>query len=339
MAAAGSALAGKHWVYLDAQRTHEVHAQVAQVQSQGYLVTTEFPMGSREPGEMVQAQTPIAGEDELTLLLRELEERLALGGTYYRTDSAELKWSQLPPPSRPLDLRAHEAPIPGLEATGGRMRFHHFHGESGEKDRLLIAMPRPGMSGRHILAQVDFAFPRVDEGALQVLHTRLAAPLLQSAVAKAHVEAPRKGFRKLFEPKDYEEAYGDGWVDRARAMFSRAATRLVASPAPAPEARALPRHPAPTQLDEMRAALASPRVETLKLKYVDPQTEAVLVGGGEHTVRKFIAGLRKKLPHQHSYDISVLEAALLCEYAIPSKMWDLASEEGAKLLRYTHGYA
>lgn len=339
MASAASILSGKHWVYLDAQRTHEVHAQSSLADGRGYLVTTEFPMGSREPGEMVQAHTPVRGEDELIALLGELEERLALTGTYYRAESAQLTWSRLAPPTRALDLRAHEAPIPGMEATGGRMRFHHFHSEAA-KDRLLIAMPRPGMSGRHILAEMDFEFPRVDEGSLSVLHARLAAPLLTSAVAKEHVEAPRKGFLKLFEAADYERTFGDGWTERTRQMFSRAAARLIGGAQPAAGVRStVPRHHPPAQLEQMRAALASGRIEALKYKYVDPQTEAVLVGGGEHTVRRFIAGLRKKLPHHHSYDISVLEAALLCQYAIPSHMWDLASDEGGKLLRYLHGYA
>ena len=325
-------------MYLDAQRTHEVHAQSSLTDGRGYLVTTEFPMGSREPGEMVQAQTPVRGEDEFVALLGELEERLALTGTYFRTESAELKWAPLPAPARAVDLRAHESPIPGMEATGGRMRFHHFHGEKAGKDRLLIAMPRPGMSGRHILAEMSFEFPRLDEGALNVLHARLATPLLASAVAKEHVEAPRKGFLKLFESKDYERTYGEGWMDRTRHMFQRAAARLVGGTEAVPIARPLPKHRPPAQLDQMRAALTSERIEELKNKYVDRQTESVLVGGGEHTVRRFITGLRRKLPHHHSYDISVLEAALLCQYAIPAHMWDLASDEGGKLLRYLHGY-
>lgn len=332
-----SALAGRHWVYLDAQRTHEVHAQVAETAGRGYLVTTEFPMGSREPGEMVQAQTPVSGEDELVALLRELEDRLALSGTYFRTESSDLRWARVPAASRNVDLRAHEAPIPGMEAVGGKMRIHHFHGKNGGKDRLLISMPRPGMTGRHILAEMDFEFPRVDEASLQVLHTRLAAPLLASAVAKEHIEAPRRGFLKLFEAKDYERTYGDGWVERTRHVFSRAAARFVSSPAPA-TAPVVVRQKAPAQLEEMRAALASERVDALKRKYLDPHTESVLVGGGEHTIRRFIGALRKKIPHHHSYDVSILEAALLCEYAIPARMWDLAGDEGAKLLRFLHGY-
>lgn len=338
MAAVLPRLAPKHWVYVDDQRTHEVHAQVAQAGGTGYLVTSEFPMGSREPTELVQAQTPVSGEEELLTLLHELEDRLSLSGRYFRTEAADLQWSPLAAPSRAVDLRAHETPIPGMEATGGRMRFHLFHGGASKKDRLLITMPRPGMSGRHVLAEMQFEFPRIDEGELAVLHARLAAPLLASAVAKEHVEAPRKGLKKLFETRDYEQTYGDGWLDRTKAMFHRAAARLVGGPTPIAVPVPLPQHAPPSRLDQMRTALTSPRVETLKRKYLDAQTEAVLVGGGEHAIRKFIGAMRKKLNHQYAYDVSILEAALMCEYAIPSQMWDLASEEGAKLLRYLYGY-
>ena len=337
MAATLPRLSPKHWVYVDDQRTHEVHAQVAEANGSGYLVTSEFPMGSREPTELVQATTLVRGEEELVHLLRELEDRLSLSGRYYRTEASDLQWAPLPAPSREVDLRAHEAPIPGMEATGGKMRFHLFHEEGSGKDRLLISMPRPGMSGRHVLAEMQFQFPRVDEGELAVLHARLATPLLASAVAKEHVEAPRKGLKKLFETRDYERTYDDGWLERTKAMFHRAAVKLVGGPAPV--AVPLPtKHAPPSRLEQMRSALGSERVETLKRRYIDAQTEAVLVGGGEHPIRKFIGGLRKKLSHQHSYDVSILEAALLCEYAIPAHMWDLASDEGSKLLRYLYGY-
>lgn len=339
MAAALPRLAPKHWVYVDDQRTHEVHAQVAQAADTGYLVTSEFPMGSREPTELVQAQTPVRGEEELLTLLNELEDRLALSGRYFRTEASDLQWKPLAAPTRTVDLRAHETPIPGMEATGGRMKFHLFHAEGSGKDRLLISMPRPGMSGRHVLAEMRFQFPRIDEGELAVLHARLALPLLASAVAKEHVEAPRKGMKKLFETRDYEQTYGEGWLDRTKAMFHRAATKLIGGPAPIAVPAPVPqRHAPPERLQQMRAALSAERVEALKRKYLDAQTEAVLVGGGEHAIRKFIAAMRKRLNHQYAYDVSILEAALMCEYAIPSQMWDLASDEGSKLLRYLYGY-
>lgn len=338
MAASVPQMAPRHWVYLDEQRTHEVHAQFARSGAQGVLVTTEFPMGSREATEMVQVQTPISGENELVSLLGELEERLTLTGRYFRAEAGMLQWSSVTPAASRVDLRAHEAAIPGMEATGGKMRFHHFHGVADGRDRLLLSMPRPGVADRHVLAEMTFEFPRVDAGELNVLHSRMAPVVLASAVAKEHVEAPRRGFAKLFEAKDYESTYGEGWFDKTRMMLSRAAARLVGGASPVAEA--VPERPVgePVRLPEMRAALASHKIEALKIRYVDPVAEALLVEAGEHAIRKYVNGLRRRVSHQESYDISLLEAALLTEYAIPAKMWDLATDEGGKLLRYMYGY-
>lgn len=336
MAVAAPRLAPRHWVYLDADRTHEVHAQVASSADTGYLVTTEFPMGSRDATETVTAQTPIEGEAALQRLLGELEERLAHTGKYFRTNADDLWWTPLAPAAKPVDLRAHEAPIPGMEATGGKMRFHLFHGKNEERDRLLISMPRPGMTGRHVLAEMSFRFPDLQAGDLNVLHARLAPPVLASVVAKEHVEAPRKGFLKLFEPQQFEEAYGSSWVEKTRTIFGRAAARLVGGPAPVSKA---PVHAPPDRLAMIKTALSDSRVEALRARYVDPVTEAVLVEGGEHGIRRYVNKLRAKADHRQAYEISLLEATLLLEYAIPAQMWDLAHEEGAKLVRWIYGYS
>lgn len=330
----------RHWVYLDDHRTHEVHAQYSAAGPQGLLVTTEFPTGSRDPSEMVQAQTPVRGEAELLTLLGELEGRLAVSGRYFRAEAGELQWTPVAVQPPTLDLRAHEAAIPGMEETGGRMRFHHFHGDRTAKlrDRLVISMPRPGMQGRHVLAELEFDFPRVDAGEINVLHARLAQPLLTSAIAKEHVEAPRRGFRKLFEARDYQRAYGEGWFEKTKAMLSGAAVRILGGDAPAPEVPPPAPITAPRHLDRMRTALASSKAEALKLRFLDPVTEAILVEGGEHAIRRFIAKLRARTTHQQAYDVSMLEAILLTEYAIPAQMWDLAHDEGGKLLRYLYGY-
>lgn len=335
MAATPSGVTARHWVYLDDQRSHEVHAQIAQRGADAILHTTEFPAGSRDPGEVVHAQTQVNGEAELVTLIRELEDRLALTGTYYRADAQTLQWSPLPAPTRTVDLRAHESALP----DGGKMRFHHFHGASEGRDKLLIAMPRPGMQARHVLAEMTFQFPHVDAGELNVLHTRLSSATLASTVAREHIEAPRRGLRKLFEPADYERTYGSSWLERTRSVFAGAAARLVGGPAPVAAAPKIVPHKPPNRLEEIKAALSSQKVATLRGRWLDPMTEARLVEGGEHAIRKWIQALRRKQPHQAAYDISVLEAALLLEYAIPAQMWDLAEEEGSKMLRFMYGYA
>lgn len=336
MAVAFSRATPRHWVYLNTERTHELHAQFTPQPDGGLFVTTEFPMGSREVTEMVQSQSPAHGEAELANLLKDLEGRLALTGRYFRTEAGRLDWTALETTPPPIDLRAQEIPIPGMEATGGRMKLHHFHGATSGRDRLVISMPRPGMSGRHVLAQLEFAFPHVEDGDMSVLHPRLAPALLASVVAREHVEAPRRGFAKLFAPHDYERAYGGGWFEKTKGMLQRASARIVGGPAPIIVEPRRPPAP-PARLDQIRAALASPRIEALKAQYVDAVTEAMLVEGGEHTIRRYVGGLRRKVTHLRAYEISLLEAALLTEYAIPTSMWDLAAEEGAKLLRYVFG--
>lgn len=322
----------RHWIYVDDRRSHEVHAEVALHGERAALVTTEFPVGSRDPSEAVVAETPLASEPDLLAMIRELEERLAFAGRYFRADASDGRWAPLPPPrSRPPDLRAHEVPIPDAPADA-KMRLHHFHKPGGD-DRLVIAMPRKEMPGRHILAEMRFRFPHVDEGEVQVLHTRLAPVTLQSSILREHVEAPRRGFSKLVEPTDYHRAFGAGWLDKTRTMFRRAAAVLVAGPATSPAPPA-----APAQLDEMRRALAAPRILQLKARFVTPETEARVVPAGEHSVRRHIGHLRAQHGHSVAYELSVLEAVLMLEYAIPAQMWDLCEEEGAKLLRYLHGY-
>lgn len=323
----------RHWVYVDDPRTHEVHAEVALREERATLVTTEFPAGSRDPAEAVVAETPLAGEADLAAMLRELEERLAHAGRYLKADAAEGRWAPLPPPrSRPPDLRAHEVPIPGATDTEAKLRMHHFH-KPGADDRLVIAMPRREVPGRHVLAELRFRFPHVDQGELEVLHARLTPSTLRSSILREHVEAPRRGFAKLVEPTDYHRAYGAGWLDRTKAMFRRATAALVAGEAERP-----PPLGAPARLEEMRNALGAPRVAALRARYLAPEAEARVVPGGEHAVRRHIAHLRAMHGHAVAYELSVLEAVLLLEYAIPAQMWDLCEEEGAKLLRYLHGY-
>lgn len=336
VAASISRQAARHWVYIDEMRTHEVHAELTLRPGGAALLTTEFPAGSRDPGEAIHGESAVSSEPDLLVMLRELEERLAHAGRYFKADAAEGRWTPLPPPrSKAPDLRAHEVPLPDAADPSERLRFHHFH-KADEDDRLVIAMPRKESPGRHILAEMRFEFPHIERGELQVLHTRLTPATLRSSILREHVEAPRRGFAKLVEPADYQRAYGQGWLDKTKAMFKRAASVLVAPP-PAP-AMPLPIPNAPARLEEMRRALTAPRVLSLKRRYIEPETEARVVPGGEHSVRRHIAHLRAAHGHAVAYELSILEAVLMLQYAIPARMWDLCQDEGGKLLRYLHGY-
>ena len=332
----------RHWVYLDEHRTHEVHAEVEARPEDDVLVTTEFPAGSRDAAEAVQLARRVTAESEVAAHLLDLEARLRLSGTYFRLNLASMKWTPLGPPTPEMavDLRAIELPMPG-GAPGAKMGFHHFHNPEGE-DRLLITMPRTDIGGdRHVLAELAFEFPQVDAGDLQVRHTRLTPPVLRSSLVREHVEKPREGFSKLVDAKDYHAAYGDGWVESARTMWRSAASRLLRRPPTTPTPPAPPSAGplAPARAAELREALVDAKVLGLKARFLQPGEESRALLGGEHAIKRLVLTKRRQHDHTSAYDLSMLESALLLQYAIPAESWSLCDEEGDKLLRYVKGYA
>lgn len=341
MAVATLRVAPRHWVYLDDARTHEVHAEVEAGPNDDRLVTTEFPAASRDPAEAIQTIRRVAAEAEVQLALNDLETRLRLSGNYFRANAADMRWAPLGPPlaGARVELRGFELPIPGAEAKGARMSFHHFHAAAGE-DLLLISMPRVDVDDqKHALAELSFRFPRVDVGDLKLVHTRLTHSTLKSTLVKRHIELPRDGFAKLLEPRDYHSAYGDDWLEQTRGMFGKAATRMVDAGA-APPSVLMKRGSkgAPPTLPDIVRALATGRVAALKARYLGEGEEQMAVIGGEHVIRRVVQTKRRTLPHTAAYDLSVLEATLLLDYAVRQEVYSLVEEEGEKLLRFARGY-
>ena len=331
----------RHWVYLDDQRSHEIHAEVEARPDESVLVTTEFPAGSRDAAEALQLARKVTAESEVEAHLLDLESRLRLSGNYFRLNVASMKWTPLgaPRPEAAVDLRAIELPMPG-GVPGAKMGFHHFHNPGGE-DRLLITMPRVDIGGdRHVLAELAFRFPQVDAGELEVRHTRMTPPLLRSSLVREHVEKPRQGFSKLIEAKDYHAAYGEGWVDSARTMWRNAASRLLRRPTATPPAPPpLAKGPlVPERVAELREALVDVKVLGLKARFLRAGEESHALVGGEHAIRRLIQAKRRQHDHAVAYDLSMLESALLLQYAIPAESWSLCDEESDKLLRFVKGY-
>lgn len=345
MAAAAMRVAPRHWVYLDDARSHEVHAEVEAAPAEDRLVTTEFPAGSRDPNEAIQSVTRVAAEAEVQRILTDLESRLRLTGNYYRADVADMRWQPLGRPAGAdgqLDLRGIELPVPGAGDGSARMGFHHFHASTstGGQDLLLISMPRLDMDpSKHALAELSFRFPRVDAGDLRVLHTRLTTSTLKSTLVKRHMELPRDGFAKLLEPKDYQAAYGDEWLEQTRGMFGQAASRMVNAGASGSASLLTRGGPgAPADLDDVVRALGTRRIAELKARVLADGEEQMCIAGGEHVIRRIVQAKRRSMPHTDAYLISVLEATLLCDYAVRQQVWSLVEEEGNKLLRFVHGY-
>lgn len=330
-------IAPRHLVYLDETRTHEVHAEVEAAVDEDRLVTTEFPAGSRDPAEAVQLARRVTAEAEVEKLLAELETRLRLTGNYFRADAADMRWTALGPPATGarVDLRAIELPLPGAP-SGAKISFHHFH--AGGEDRMLIHMPRLDTEReQHVLAELAFRFPTVETGDLRLLHTRLTPTTLRTSLVQRHLDLPRQGYGKLLEPGDYQRVYGDEWQAATRAVFGGAAARMVAV---RPEGPLLTHggadaHP---RLPEVRVALRSPRVATLKARFMEPGEATNALSGGEHGIRRLVNAKRRQLPHTASYELSILEAALLLEFAVSANVFSLVEEEAEKMLRFVNGY-
>src|SRR6202022_2702218 len=88
-----------------------------------------------------------------------------------------------------------------------------------------------GPGSKHVLAQMSFRFPRVEEGKLEVLHARLTPTILKSSLAREHIELPAAGYSKLIEARDYERTFGERWAENARSMWHSAASRMLRRPA------------------------------------------------------------------------------------------------------------
>lgn len=179
------------WIYVDAQRTHELHVGLRRGPTLQFLVR-ERAAGMEEAWETL---VPLAEPWESRVHHAQLEERLTLLGTYYRHSvGTPGSWSPVRRPSidRALDL----APL-SYEGIRGDAQFHYYGSRRDETGVLLIVVPDPKRAGRSLLARLDFTFPGASTGRLALVHASLPSVLLRSALAAAHVEVRARGLEKL----------------------------------------------------------------------------------------------------------------------------------------------
>lgn len=331
---ATSTLHNRHWVYLDDARTHEVHAQLESRSRDLIFSTLEFPAGSREAAEALIDERILNTAEQFQALMKQLEERLSVSGTYYRADVNDMKWSLVAPlpQARRIDMRSHELPLP--DSPQARMGIHHFHAGDVNRDRLLVTLPRADIEGgRSILAQLDFDFPNVSQADVNILHPRLAPSTLKSQLAKHHMDLPTQGYAKLIEPRDYERAFGSRWLDRTKETFRLAAHRVLSirtrnEPDIKPEILPVP------ELDALKRALDTERVALVRSLYLAPGESDLIFTGGELAIRRYVQQRRRRVDHHQAFDLSILEASLLVEYGLKSGRTALLAEEGPRLIRY-----
>ena len=86
--------------------------------------------------------------------------------------------------------------------------------------------------------------------------------------------------------------------------------------------------------DRLEKAVAHPKLQALRDRFLKPDEAESLLAGGELTIRRHVQVRRKRADHRVIYDLSLLESLLLVEYGLRRGQQALLDEEGAKLLRY-----
>lgn len=300
------------WFYLDEARTHEVHAHVVEGGPGFRFVAREWPFGSRGRGEPFESAAPFHEAWEVKYHVADLEARLASLGRYWRHEPPRAGWTPVHrnPATPSVDLRGLDlgGAIPG--AT-----FHPFRGPAG-RDRLLVSLPTAS-AGAFALADLDYAFPRVEEGALRLLHPGLPPALLRSLLAREHLALAQRGFGKLATPTDFALAYGPAWRERVVKTFEAVAERVARGPDPSP--RPAPAASAPERerpRTDYATALADPRLRAVHARFLKPGEEEALVAGGEPAIRRAVAAKRRTAAHVDQHRLSALEASLLARHAL-----------------------
>ncbi len=322
----------RHWVYLDKDRTHEVHVEVITDAKGSRFVTTEFAHRCLDPAEAVTHEEPIEAAWEIEVERTRVEGRLSRMGTYFRKTVGESRWHPLQsrPQTAPL---GHAVSMPGGTHPEAKLGFHHFHDEKRSRDRLLLSVPRLDLAQpRFILADIAYEFPEINRGNLTIAHTRLTDITLRSVVSRADLDLADHGFRRLTTPLDYAAAYGADWRRTIPASIDEVTARVLAGRIGPGEA---PRADPPVPLlgiHEARELLGDAALARLK-RYLNEEEDS-LWARGELGIRRFVSARRRTTSNAEQHELSALEAYLLVGYGFHSGNAQLVGVEGAKLARW-----
>lgn len=319
---------GSHAVYLDEARTHQVHAHVLPDGPGFRFVTREAPCSQAAASLFIESAVRFRDAWEAKFHVADLEGRLASIGRYWRQEAGRPGWLPVHrnPATPRVDLRCLDLGGPVAGAS-----FHPFHHAGEGRDRLLVALPRKGAgAGTWALAELEFAYPRFEEGTLGLLHGALPAPVLRSVLAREHISAAQRGYEKLTQPAEFALAYGPTWRERLLRTFEAVVTRIVTwrpkeeEPAPAPT-------PGPEPGLDYASALTHPRLLEVHRRFLKPGEEDALLRAGVPAIRRAVASKRRSAAHSEQHLLSALEASLLVRHAIASKTQ--VDPEAARLLR------
>lgn len=207
------------WSYVDDRRTHRVDTAILRGRTLEYVIEERAP-GNDDPEEVYVERHALVDAWEARMHQLALERRLALLGRYQR--SAGVSWTPLRAPvGHALDL----APL-DLQGEGSVVEFHHFQAREARHAVTLIGVHEDLPRGkRALLARLDYGYPDVSGGNLQLVHPRLPPPVYRSALASLHVELRDLGFAKL--PRDSGRGMDARSWTALRAVLDTILTRLI----------------------------------------------------------------------------------------------------------------
>ena len=210
------------WVYVDDRRTHIVRAAIVNGPPLEFVIK-ESAFGASREDEAYTVPHRMMDRWESKLLQMRLETRLTLLGNYYRSENGG-PWSPVRaagPTAGRLDL----APIALHE--DGHVDFHHYGKPSEHRAVTLVGVPQETPEGtRYVLARLDFAFPDVEGGHLQLIHGRLPPAVYRSAVAALHLELLELGIEKA-KPREGHVSADPRWWAALQAVLDAVLERLV----------------------------------------------------------------------------------------------------------------
>lgn len=219
------------WFYVDDARTHAIRVRLEREPSLR-LVIRESALGRDDPEVEAYVETHLLSQRwETRLHLVALERRLASLGRYRRMTAGKSAWERVARPpiaggeSATGDLLADLKP---LYVRDSGVRFYHYENPGSPHAVTLVGVPRSTPRGeRLVLARLDFSFPDVEGGHLQLVHAQLPPSVYQSALASLHLELAEQGFHVAKRPRSGVASDARWWA-ALQAVLDSVLERLLA---------------------------------------------------------------------------------------------------------------
>lgn len=286
------------WRYLERGRTHEVLAEWRE--AEGIMRLRETSPSA--PDARFEEAIRVAKPWEARVALWTIECRLSILGKYWQQRSTDSGWRQLGTPmgAPTPDLRRNSVIDPANAPL-----VHHYHDPRGGGDLLLAALR--GEPSRYAIVRAKLDVPSLDVGRIDVLHPRLADPVMKSIVMREQLSLTQTGLPKLVTRDDYVRAFGGGGERRAARLVDEVLERVRTNQLDRPALR-------PEDSDvyaEFLVTLHDPKLRALHKRFLLPGEEPRLLAGGPIAIRKAISEKRAQVEHTAQHLLTILEASLL----------------------------